>query len=214
MSSEECSRNESYDFWRYAVIVYVGTPIALAGVVCNCILLVTIVFSLPFKEITSTVSARFGYNGFALNSYTFAFAADNFASTYMVLCATMERFIVVAKIHSLGFIVSENGRYLTIGIVLICVLALRLPSFFEYVIAFRPECPIYMGNVGVKIDGRQTHHLRFADDVVLITPDISHAERMLADFDKACEKIGLRLNLKKAMFVKNGFVSFATLTLK
>ncbi|VDM58962.1 unnamed protein product [Angiostrongylus costaricensis] len=39
MSSEECSRNESYDFWRYAVIVYVGTPIALAGVVCNCILL-------------------------------------------------------------------------------------------------------------------------------------------------------------------------------
>ncbi|KAJ1356911.1 hypothetical protein KIN20_014880 [Parelaphostrongylus tenuis] len=62
----------------------------------------------------------------------------------MVLCATMERFIVVAEIHSLGFIVSENGRYFTIGIVIVCVLVLRLPSFFEYVIAFRPECPIYM----------------------------------------------------------------------
>uniref|UniRef100_A0A0K0DMG5 Reverse transcriptase domain-containing protein n=1 Tax=Angiostrongylus cantonensis TaxID=6313 RepID=A0A0K0DMG5_ANGCA len=45
-------------------------------------------------------------------------------------------------------------------------------------------------NMGVKIDGRQIHHLRFVDDIVLITPDISQAERMLADFDKACGKIG------------------------
>uniref|UniRef100_A0A0K0DK19 Reverse transcriptase domain-containing protein n=1 Tax=Angiostrongylus cantonensis TaxID=6313 RepID=A0A0K0DK19_ANGCA len=47
-------------------------------------------------------------------------------------------------------------------------------------------------NIGVKIDGYQLHHLRFADDIVLITPDISQAERMLADFDKACGKIGHR----------------------
>ncbi|KAE9413173.1 hypothetical protein Angca_003665, partial [Angiostrongylus cantonensis] len=59
-------------------------------------------------------------------------------------------------------------------------------------------------NVGVKIDGRQLHHFHFADDIVLITPDISQAERMLADFDTACGKIGLRLNLKKTMFMKNG----------
>uniref|UniRef100_A0A0K0D6U6 Reverse transcriptase domain-containing protein n=1 Tax=Angiostrongylus cantonensis TaxID=6313 RepID=A0A0K0D6U6_ANGCA len=50
-------------------------------------------------------------------------------------------------------------------------------------------------------------------DIVLITPDISQAERMLADFDKACGKIGLRLNLKKTMFMKNGLVSFAPFTL-
>uniref|UniRef100_A0A0K0DNR8 Reverse transcriptase domain-containing protein n=1 Tax=Angiostrongylus cantonensis TaxID=6313 RepID=A0A0K0DNR8_ANGCA len=68
-------------------------------------------------------------------------------------------------------------------------------------------------NMGVKIDGRQIHHLRFADDIVLITPDISQAERMLADFDKACGEIGLRLNLKKTMFMKNGLVSFAPFTL-
>uniref|UniRef100_A0A0K0DGZ4 Reverse transcriptase domain-containing protein n=1 Tax=Angiostrongylus cantonensis TaxID=6313 RepID=A0A0K0DGZ4_ANGCA len=68
-------------------------------------------------------------------------------------------------------------------------------------------------NTGVKIDGRQIHHLRFADDIVLITPDISKAERMLADFDKACGKIGLRLNLKKTMFLKNGLISFALFTL-
>ncbi|KAE9412344.1 hypothetical protein Angca_010147, partial [Angiostrongylus cantonensis] len=68
-------------------------------------------------------------------------------------------------------------------------------------------------NMGVKIDGRQIHHLRFADDIVLITPDISQAERMLADFDKACGKIGLRLNLKKTMFMKYGLVLFAPFTL-
>ncbi|VDM57810.1 unnamed protein product [Angiostrongylus costaricensis] len=65
----------------------------------------------------------------------------------------------------------------------------------------------------VKIDGRQLHHLRFADDIVLITTSISPAERMLADFDKTCGKIGPRLNLTKTMFVKNGLVSLASLTL-
>uniref|UniRef100_A0A0K0CT53 Reverse transcriptase domain-containing protein n=1 Tax=Angiostrongylus cantonensis TaxID=6313 RepID=A0A0K0CT53_ANGCA len=67
-------------------------------------------------------------------------------------------------------------------------------------------------NMGVKIDSRQIHHLRFADDVVLITPGISQAERMLAYFDKGCEKIGLRLNFKKTMSMKNGLVSFAPFT--
>uniref|UniRef100_A0A0K0D632 Reverse transcriptase domain-containing protein n=1 Tax=Angiostrongylus cantonensis TaxID=6313 RepID=A0A0K0D632_ANGCA len=67
--------------------------------------------------------------------------------------------------------------------------------------------------MGVKIDGRQLHHLRFADNIVLITPNISQAERMLANFDKARGKIGLRLNLKKTMFMKNGLISFAPFTL-
>uniref|UniRef100_A0A0K0DG47 Reverse transcriptase domain-containing protein n=1 Tax=Angiostrongylus cantonensis TaxID=6313 RepID=A0A0K0DG47_ANGCA len=68
-------------------------------------------------------------------------------------------------------------------------------------------------NMGVKVDGWQLHHLRFVDDILLITLDISQAERMPADFDKACGKIGLRLNLKKTMFMKNGLVSFAQFTL-
>ncbi|KAE9419314.1 hypothetical protein Angca_009195, partial [Angiostrongylus cantonensis] len=68
-------------------------------------------------------------------------------------------------------------------------------------------------NMGAKFDGRQIHHLRFADDIVLITPDISQAERMLADFDKACGKNGLRLDLTKTMFMKNGLVLFAPFTL-
>ena len=49
-------------------------------------------------------------------------------------------------------------------------------------------------DMGVKIDGRQLHHLRFADDIVLITPNIEQAERMLAlliHFKK--EKLCLKL---------------------
>ncbi|KAK6748226.1 hypothetical protein RB195_001071 [Necator americanus] len=68
-------------------------------------------------------------------------------------------------------------------------------------------------DMGVKVDGWQLHHLRFADDIVLITPSISQAERMLTEFDETCGCIGLQLNLNKTMFMRNGWVSDAPLTL-
>ncbi|XGW34883.1 hypothetical protein V3C99_018713 [Haemonchus contortus] len=51
------------------------------------------------------------------------------------------------------------------------------------------------------------------DDIVLITPNIEQAERMLAEFDSDCGKIGLRLNLTKTMFMRNGLVPDAPFTL-
>ncbi|KAK6737296.1 hypothetical protein RB195_019782 [Necator americanus] len=68
-------------------------------------------------------------------------------------------------------------------------------------------------DMGVKVDGRQLHHLRSADDILLITPSISQAERMLTEFDKTCGCIGLQLNLQKTMFMRNGWVSDAPFTL-
>ncbi|KAK6732299.1 hypothetical protein RB195_016592 [Necator americanus] len=68
-------------------------------------------------------------------------------------------------------------------------------------------------DMGVNVDGRQLHHLRFADDIVLITPSISQAERMLTEFDETCGCIGLQLNLQKTMFMRNGWVSDAPFTL-
>uniref|UniRef100_A0A0N4WDK4 Reverse transcriptase domain-containing protein n=1 Tax=Haemonchus placei TaxID=6290 RepID=A0A0N4WDK4_HAEPC len=61
-------------------------------------------------------------------------------------------------------------------------------------------------DLGVKIDGRHLHHLRFADNIALITPNIEQAERLLALFDSVCGRIGLRRNLTKTMFMKNGLV--------
>uniref|UniRef100_A0A7I4YE67 Reverse transcriptase domain-containing protein n=1 Tax=Haemonchus contortus TaxID=6289 RepID=A0A7I4YE67_HAECO len=96
-------------------------------------------------------------------------------------------------------------------------------------------------DLGVKVDGRFLHPLRFAGDIVLITPYIEQAERMLAEFDSACGKMendivlitpnieqaermlaefdsacgwtGLRLNLAQTMFTKNGLVPDAPFTL-
>ncbi|EPB72790.1 hypothetical protein ANCCEY_08126 [Ancylostoma ceylanicum] len=68
-------------------------------------------------------------------------------------------------------------------------------------------------NMVVRVDGRLLHYLHFADDIVLITPNISQAERMLAHFDDSCGKIGLRLNLTKKMFMRNGWVPDAPFSL-
>ncbi|EPB66233.1 hypothetical protein ANCCEY_14676, partial [Ancylostoma ceylanicum] len=68
-------------------------------------------------------------------------------------------------------------------------------------------------NMGVRVDGRLLHHLRFADDIILITPNISQAKRMLADFDDACGKIGLQLNLTGTMFMRNGWIPDAPFSL-
>ncbi|KAK6737188.1 hypothetical protein RB195_019714 [Necator americanus] len=68
-------------------------------------------------------------------------------------------------------------------------------------------------DMGVEVDGRQLHHLRFADDIVLITPSISQAERMLTEFDETCGCIGLQLNLQKTMFMRNEWISDVPFTL-
>ncbi|VDO67387.1 unnamed protein product [Haemonchus placei] len=61
-------------------------------------------------------------------------------------------------------------------------------------------------DMGTKFDGHYLHHLRFADDIGLITPNIEQADEMLAEFNNACGGIGLKLNLTKTMFTKNGLV--------
>ncbi|KAK6735154.1 hypothetical protein RB195_018377 [Necator americanus] len=67
-------------------------------------------------------------------------------------------------------------------------------------------------DMGVKVDGWQLHHFRFADDIVLTTPSISQAERMLTEFNETCGYIALQLNLQNTMFMCNGWVSDAPFT--
>ncbi|VDO19103.1 unnamed protein product [Heligmosomoides polygyrus] len=62
-------------------------------------------------------------------------------------------------------------------------------------------------DMGVKVDGRQPHHLRLADDILLITPSISQAERMLAVFDRVCGTVGLQVNPTKTVFMRDEQVS-------
>ncbi|VDO18898.1 unnamed protein product [Heligmosomoides polygyrus] len=46
-----------------------------------------------------------------------------------------------------------------------------------------------------------------------LTPSISQAERMLADFNNVCWNAGLQLNLTKTMLMRNGQVSYAPFSL-
>lgn len=64
-------------------------------------------------------------------------------------------------------------------------------------------------SMGMKIGGRQIHHLRFADHVVLITPNFRLTDSVLVAFDNTCAKIDTRLNVTKIMFIKNGMVLIA-----
>ncbi|KAK6765034.1 hypothetical protein RB195_025102 [Necator americanus] len=57
--------------------------------------------------------------------------------------------------------------------------------------------------MGVMVDGRQLHHLRFTDDIVLITPSSSQAG-MLTEFDETCRCIGLKLT-RWSDFFTNSF---------
>ncbi|KAK6726448.1 hypothetical protein RB195_004643 [Necator americanus] len=67
--------------------------------------------------------------------------------------------------------------------------------------------------MGVKVDGRQLNHLLFADDIILIIPSTSQAERMLSEFDETgC--IGFRLNFQKTVFMHNRWVSDVPCSLK
>ncbi|KAK6764960.1 hypothetical protein RB195_025048 [Necator americanus] len=68
-------------------------------------------------------------------------------------------------------------------------------------------------DMGVKVDGQQLHYRSFADDIVVITPSISQAERMLTEFDETRGCIDLQLNLQKTMFMRNGWVPDAPFTL-
>ncbi|WKY06210.1 hypothetical protein Q1695_006425 [Nippostrongylus brasiliensis] len=45
---------------------------------------------------------------------------------------------------------------------------------------------------GYPVDGKRINHLRFSDDIVLISNSTAEAEEMLSEFNMACKKIGLR----------------------
>ncbi|EYC23341.1 hypothetical protein Y032_0015g2602 [Ancylostoma ceylanicum] len=53
---------------------------------------------------------------------------------------------------------------------------------------------------------RSSYCCRFLEDIALVTPNISQAESVLADFDDAYGKIGLKMNPTKTMFMRSGWV--------
>ncbi|KAK6764679.1 hypothetical protein RB195_024851 [Necator americanus] len=80
----------------------------------------------------------------------------------------------------------------------------NVSPFYNVIIDVNRECHDAMRglehgrlqhDMEVNIDGRHLHHLRFADDIVLITTSINQAERMLAEFDETCREINMMNDL-------------------
>lgn len=60
-------------------------------------------------------------------------------------------------------------------------------------------------NFGISIDGRNLNHLRFADDIVLITNVPEDATLMLEQLSREGNKAGLVINIEKTKVMRNGF---------
>lgn len=58
-------------------------------------------------------------------------------------------------------------------------------------------------NRGLNIDGMHLHHLRFADDIVLISTDLDELNIMLNELNEESRKIGLHMNLNKTKIMSN-----------
>lgn len=62
---------------------------------------------------------------------------------------------------------------------------------------------IKLDNKGISVDGEKLHHLRFADDIVLISDRLDEANEMLLDLSAASQKVGLKINITKTQFMTN-----------
>lgn len=57
---------------------------------------------------------------------------------------------------------------------------------------------------GLNIDGEMLSHLRFADDIIIISDDPTELECMVNELAKESEKVGLAINSSKTKIITNG----------
>lgn len=66
---------------------------------------------------------------------------------------------------------------------------------------------INFGEMGININGEKLNHLRFADDILLITERVDEAREMLSRLETASKSIGLKINTNKTQYMTNLVVS-------
>ena len=57
---------------------------------------------------------------------------------------------------------------------------------------------------GIKIAGRKTHNLRYADDITLMAESEEELKRLLMKMREESENVGLKLNIQKTMIMVSG----------
>ena len=62
------------------------------------------------------------------------------------------------------------------------------------------------GQAGIKIAGRNTNNLRYADDITLVA-EIEEVKRLLMKVKEENEKVGLKLKIQKTKIMASGSVT-------
>ncbi|CAI2354658.1 unnamed protein product [Caenorhabditis sp. 36 PRJEB53466] len=62
-------------------------------------------------------------------------------------------------------------------------------------------------NPGIRINGRNLTHLRFADDIVLAANHPNTASEMIQELVERCAKVGLQINTNKTKVLRNTFAT-------
>src|SRR5438477_9885696 len=62
-------------------------------------------------------------------------------------------------------------------------------------------------NKGITINGVKLNHLRFADDIVLITNSDEEAQEMLNELNQESNKLGMKINMKKTKVMYNEYAN-------
>jgi len=62
---------------------------------------------------------------------------------------------------------------------------------------------IELDNKGINVNGEKLNHLRFANDIVLISDQIDEANEVVSELSAASQNVGLKINISKTQFRTN-----------
>ncbi len=162
-------RFEPVTYDRFLLIMAIGTPFGTIGLVTNILLvvlflqkkyrnsptlylavlalldfLICLVYLVVFTVDAISIYFRIYWlweiwHGYAMLLFTVSRIVQ-LSSAYLVLFATLERFLMVGDYKRLGLVYSPMGRRCVIVIVMLLSISLRLSTFWEYVVVPVPQC--------------------------------------------------------------------------
>lgn len=76
------------------------------------------------------------------------------------------------------------------------------PKLFTMLLEFMFK-KLEWDNMGINVDGERLNHLRFADDIVLISDNLKEAQELLTTLNSVSSEVGLKINLAKTQYMTN-----------
>ncbi|XP_029658895.1 uncharacterized protein LOC115232884 [Formica exsecta] len=84
-----------------------------------------------------------------------------------------------------------------------CRVDYRYSAILQHIYKHATASNTELEGLGINVDGENLNHLRFADDIVLITDCLGKAGEMLLKLTSASHKVGLKINDGKTQFMTN-----------